>query len=280
MSLRTIASFAIAIFLGLIAVLMVRGVLTSQKGGQSGGAGTAPVVVATKPIDRGVALNPTLLRVVNYPADAVPEGAFQSLDQLVGKTATPRTALRAMGANEPVLASKLTGAGAKVNLSGTISPGMRAVSLRSNDVTGVGGFVLPGDRVDILVTRTAGTGDKASSITQVLAENALVLGVDQTADQASDKPVVTKSVTVEVTPDQAQRISLASSVGQVSLDLRQVTDGAPVQHHVTTVSDLGETGEHHAAPAHRIRKAGPPLGLTEVHVVRGVDSTAYSVGVN
>lgn len=290
MSLRTIASLAIALFLGLIAVILVRGVLVSQRPPPGTdpaiGAAMSPVVVAALPIQRGVDLKSPMLKLVNYPRDAVPAGAFTSLDQLTGKAAPARTTLRAMAANEPVLASKLSGPGGKTNLSGTLTPGMRAISVRSSDVAGVGGFVLPGDRVDIYITRTIGNGEGSSTVTQVLAENALVLGVDQTSDQEADKPVVAKAVTVEVTPDQAQAVSLGQAVGQVSLALRQVADSGPLARKATTVADLGAFGLRKTAlaggPA-RPRTPGPARvktgsATTEVHVTRGVETTGYPVG--
>lgn len=281
MTLRTLASFAIAAFLGLIAVVLVRGVLTSQKAHAPGAAastGMVPVVVAALPIERGATLKPVMLKLVNYPKDAVPVGAFQAIDQVASSTSV-RTALRSLTANEPVLAAKLSGAGGKTNLSGTLTPGMRAVSVRSDDVTGVGGFVLPGDRVDILLTRTVGAGEAATTVTQVLAENSLVLGIDQSSDVEADKPVVAKAVTVEVTPDQAQTISLAHAVGSVSLSLRQVSDTAELARKTTSVADLGGPGVRRAASGGgRARRPAPakPAGL-EVRVTRGVETTGYPV---
>jgi pilus assembly protein CpaB len=277
MPLRTIASLAFAIVLGLVAVLLVRGMLGSRPAGPAGPIGTmTPVVVAAAPIERGTTLTPAMLKVVSYPNSAVPTGASTSVDQVIAKNAAPRVAIRSLAANEPVLSDKLSGGHSKANLSGTIAPGMRAISIRSSDVAGVGGFVLPGDRVDILMTRSIGSGDSTSSVTQILAENATVLGVDQTSDLEADKPIVAKAVTVEVTPAQAQAISLGQTVGQISLSLRQIADNAPVPNKATTVADFGfrPQGAVKAAPRAKPR----PTGLSEVRVVRGVESTAYSVG--
>lgn len=273
MSLRTLASLAVAVLLGLIAVMMIRGVLSSRSA-QTATAASTPVVVATVPIDRGAALQPAMLKVVNYPKEAVPSGAFQAVDQLTGANA--RTAMRSMTANEPVLAAKLSGSGGKTNLSGTLTAGMRAVSVKSSDVSGVGGFVLPGDRVDILVTRQVGEREKQTSVTQVLAENSLVLGVDQSSDQETNKPVVAKAVTVEVTPDQAQAISLAQSVGEITLSLRQISDKAPLAKKATTISDLAIYGVRKPASAIARRPVGRPAA-PQVRVTRGVETTGYSV---
>lgn len=276
MSLRTIASLAVAILLGLIAVMLVRGVLASKA--PRGPAGTAaaaatltPVVVALLPIERGASLKPAMLKIVGYPKEAVPAGAFQTIAEVAGP-ANARTALRSMAANEAVLKSKLSGAGGKTNLSGTLTPGMRAVSVRSDEVSDVGGFVLPGDRVDILLTRTAGTGAKTTTLTQVVAENALVLGVDQSSDVEADKPVLAKAVTVEVTPNQAQTISLAHAVGTISLSLRQLGDGAPLTRKATNVGELG------GLPVVKPKPLPPPK--PQLHVTRGVETTGYPVGTN
>ncbi|MBA4010516.1 MAG: Flp pilus assembly protein CpaB [Phenylobacterium sp.] len=277
MSLRTLASFALAILLGLIAVLVVRGVMTSQRPAAAQMAAMTPVVVAMMPIERGVELKPAMLKTVNYPSDAVPAGSFRSADLLVGKDTPARITVRSMIANEPVLAAKLSGGDGKTNLSGTLTPGMRAVSVRSTDVTGVGGFVLPGDHVDILLTRTVSRGESETTITQVLAENSLVLGVDQMSDQDADKPQVAKAVTIEVTPDQAQAVSLGLSVGEVSLSLRQSADVAALTKKVTSVADLAGPGARKPAPVKRAPVRRSDAGMTEVRVTRGVETAGYSV---
>ncbi len=276
MSMRTLASLAVALVLGLIAVIMVRGMIASKQQSMAHAGATSPVVVAAVPLARGAQLQPAMLKVVNYPADAVPTGAFTSVE-----AAASKTALRPIAANEPVLTSKLSGAAGKSTLSADLHPGMRAISVRSSDVAGVGGFVLPGDRVDILITRTTGD-DATSTITQALAENALVLGVDQTSDQETDKPVVAKAVTVEVTPEQAQAISLGQSVGQVTLSLRSVSDESPLGRRVTRVADLsgGAPAVAHAVVA-KVRRAAPApvrASLTQVNVTRGVETSQYPVG--
>lgn len=272
MSLRTLASLAIAVLLGLVAVVLIRSFLVGRSPATAAQSAGTPVVVAALSIERGATLKPPMLKVVTYPKDAVPPGSFQTVSQVAGANA--RTATRSMTPNEPVLAAKLSGSDGKTNLSGTLTPGMRAVSVESGAVAGVGGFVLPGDRVDILVTRELGEGDNKTAVTQVLAENSLVLGVDQTSDQETNKPQVAKAVTVEVTPDQAQAIHLAQAIGSISLSLRQISDSAPLGKKATTTSDLAIRGVRRAgaprSPA--ARPAGP-----QVRVTRGVETTSYSV---
>lgn len=272
-SIRTIATFAVAIFLGAVAVILTRSYVT--KAGQginviAPSTGQVPVVVATQPVDRGVVLQPAFLKLVNLPADAAPANVFHSIAELTGGKDQQRLAMRPLVANEPILASNVSGPGGRLNLSGTVAAGMRAVSLRSNDVTGVGGFVLPGDRVDVLLTRsTVGGSDITKTVTQVLAENVRVLGVDQSDNDQADKPVVTKAVTVEVTPDQAQSISLGQMVGTVSLTLRHVADDSPLEHKSMAVADLN--------PTPRKVVAGPPAPA--IRVVRGTEASRFTLGV-
>jgi pilus assembly protein CpaB len=265
-SIRTIATLAIAVLLGLVAVFLTRSYLNHAVRpvpvvGANGGP-TVPVVVASANIPRGGVLQAQLLKVVAYPAEAAPYGAFHAVTDLTG---AQRLALHSMVANEPILPGNITGPGGKLNLSGILTAGMRAVSLRSNDVAGVGGFVLPGDRVDVLLTRQSDSGSKQNdTLTQVLAQNVRVLGIDQSDNDEADKPVVAKAVTVEVTPEQAQSIALGQQVGTVSLALRHVADDATVAEKPFSVSDLGPTPRRTAA-------SGP-----SVRVVRGVEASKFS----
>jgi pilus assembly protein CpaB len=269
--MRTIATFAVAIFLGVVAVVLTRGYMNSvvQRGGPVTSAGMVPVVVAAQPMDRGVVLDAAHLKVVNFPAEAAPANAFHAVSDLTGGKDQQRLALRSLVANEPVLAPYVSGPGGKLNLSGTIAAGMRAVSLRSSDVIGVGGFVLPGDRVDVLLTRSPnGNNDNSNTVTQILAENARVLGVDQSASEEADKPVVSKAITVEVTPDQAQAISLGQSVGTVSLTLRHVADDSSLARKSMSVSDLGPAPKKASGPA-----------APAIRVVRGTEASRFTLGV-
>jgi pilus assembly protein CpaB len=129
-----------------------------------------------------------------------------------------RVVLTAIEANEAVLSSKITGPGQRATLSATLQDGMKAVTIRVNDVEGVAGFVLPGDRVDVALTRQM---DKGAATTDVVLQNTRVLAIDQTADERNDKPSVVKAVTLEVDTAAAQKIALAASVGTLSLMLRK-----------------------------------------------------------
>jgi len=267
-SMRTIATFAVAIFLGVVAVLLTRGYVNSvtQNAAPAASSQLVPVVVAAQALERGVVRQPAALKVVNFPAEAAPANVFHTIAELTGAKDQQRLVLRNLVANETVLANYVSGPGGKLNLSGTIAAGMRAVSFRSSDVAGVGGFVLPGDRVDVLLTRSvAASGTTPNILTQVLAENVRVLGVDQSANDEADKPVVTRAITLEMTPEQASAISLGQSVGTITLTLRHVADDTPLTHKAMDVRDLGPAPKRATGPA-----------APAIRVIRGTDSSRFS----
>jgi pilus assembly protein CpaB len=198
--------------------------------------------------------------------------------------------LHPLAANQPLLPDSVTLPGGRASLSSQLTPGMRAVTFRSNEVAGVAGFVLPGDRVDVMLTRTvAGGNGQDNTITQVIAGDVKVLGVDQAVDENMDKPTVAKAITLELSPDQAQTLPLAESLGNVSLALRHISDDLPIRRTVTTVSDLG-AGGYRAAPVYRAAAPAAPMATirhavaraigSTVKVTRGTETTSYSVGMN
>ncbi len=193
------------------------------------------VIVASTQLHFGNKVRREHLRVVDWPTAAVPEGSFKSIDDILGKEevdektgvkkpAKDRTALRTIEVNEPILKSKITGFGGRASLSTLIAPGMRATTIRVNDVSGVAGFVLPGDRVDILLTRDPqGGGRRGGNLqTDVFLQNMKVLAIAQDANQNRNKAAVVKAVTLEVTPTQAQKLTLAQKLGSLSLALRHI----------------------------------------------------------
>ena len=137
--------------------------------------------------------------------------------------------------NEPILRTKITGPGQKATLSAVIQDGMRAVTVRVNDVEGVAGFVLPGDHVDVLLTRQA---ERTNGTNDVVIQNTRVLAVDQLADDAADRPTVVRAVTLEVDTIGAQKIALAASLGNLSLMLRRAGEQHMDATRRVTTSDL------------------------------------------
>ena len=284
LNIRTIATLSVAIVLGLIAVIVLNGYLGSSRYKQQAAvAGVTPVVVAALPISRGAALQPFTLKVVNYPQGAAPLGAFGSVSQLVGGNATQRLALRDIGLNEPILPAAVSGPGGRLTMSSAIQPGMQAVAVKDSDVAGVGGFLLPGDHVDVLLTRSVGQAGNQNMVTQVVAENVQVMGVDQSDNNASDKPAVARSITLEVTPAQAQAITLGQAGGAISLSLRHVGDAEQLAQRATTTAQLGffapPSTPRPPAPTHVAKRSGETMfGAGTVRVTRVTDTTSYRLG--
>jgi pilus assembly protein CpaB len=198
------------------------------------------VVVARAPIAMGGALTADKLRVSGWPADAVPQGSFSDPAGVVSRVDRPHIALRQIAAGEPILQSMMTGSGHGV-ISATLPQDKRAVAIRVNDVTGVAGFALPGDAVDVLLTRQLGAGNgPGEQITDTIVENIRVIAVDQNANQASKDPVVGRTMTLEVDSGQAQKLALAGQIGTLSLALRNSIARDPGTISTTHASDLAK----------------------------------------
>jgi pilus assembly protein CpaB len=229
-----------AVVFGLLAVFIAQVWLNNQADmrAKSMQANSKPVamqtiVVAKQPLRFGTELSATMLQETPWPQQALPAGAFHKISEVL--SGGRRVVLSPIEANEPVLSVKITGAGERATLSALVRDGMKAVTIRVNDVEGVGGFVLPGDRVDVVLTRQI---DKGSATTEVVLQDARVLAVDQIADERAAKATVAKSVTLEVTTVQAQKVWLAASVGNLSLLLRKAGETARVNTRKVTLKDL------------------------------------------
>lgn len=267
MRASTIVMIGFAVLFGLLAVFIAQSWLNSQAEmrmksleAQKKPLATQTIVVAAKPLRYGMELSAPMLREIPWSEEATPTGAFSSISDLLkgGK----RVVLSAIESNEPVLAVKITGAGQRATLSSLVKDGMKAVTIRVNDVEGVGGFVLPGDRVDVVMTRQI---DKNEASTEVVLQNTRVLAVDQVADERADKPTVAKAVTLEVSTGGAQKLWLASSVGNLSLLLRKAGETGAESTRRVTLSDLnGEESQ---------------TNVKKIIVTRGTDRQEYTVPV-
>ena len=228
-----------AVVFGLLAVFIAQVWLNNQASLRAKNVEPAKaiasqtVVVAKQPLRFGTELTAAMLQEVPWPSDALPNGAFAKIHDIIA--GGRRVVLAAIEANEPVLSLKITGPGQRATLSALVKPGMKAVTIRVNDVEGVGGFVLPGDHVDVVLTRQI---DKGSATTQVVLQNTRVLAVDQTADERAQKAAVAKSVTLEVDTVDAQKLWLSSPVGSLSLMLRKAGETAEVRTRKVTLEDL------------------------------------------
>jgi len=234
-----------AVLFGLLAVFLAQTWINNQadermKSLEAQRKAPAPartMVVANRPLRFGDELTSSALREIAWPQDALPAGAFGKIADL---TATKRVVLMPIDVNEAVLATKITGPGQRATLSAVLGDGMKAVTVRVNDVEGVAGFILPGDHVDILLTRT---GEKNVGITDVVITDVRVLAIDQLADQKTDKPSVVKAVTLEVNVTDGQKVALASTVGTLSLLLSKAGETADADTRRVTTVDLGKPSD-------------------------------------
>jgi pilus assembly protein CpaB len=263
-----------AVLFGLLAVFVAQSWLASQADArmksleaQKRPVATQTIVVAGKPLRYGNELTASVLREIPWSEDSLPAGAFSKIgDVLAGGK---RVVLAAIEVNEPVLAVKLTGPGQRATLSAMLHDGMKAVTIRVNDVEGVAGFVLPGDRVDIALTRLDGKG---GATTDVVLQNAQVLAIDQVADDRLASPSVAKSVTVEVDTVAAQKLDLAASLGSLSLLLRKAGETASQKSQHVSLKDLfDDVVTQLASTGH---------STTVVSVKRGTQKEDYSVPVD
>jgi len=231
MQRRNLIVIAVAVVLGLLAVFLGNAYFSGYEKQQERAAEQqklARIVVASQDLAFGTPIGAQNVRLVNWPDQSVPTGAFTSIEQL---TAAKRVALGQIVVGEPLLASKVSGADGRATLSANLPVGKLAYAVPITVVSGVGGFVRPGDIVDVILTRTipgdgAGANDK---MTDTIVEAAPVLGIDQVSDSRDTKPVAAKTATLEVDSIQAQKLALAIQLGQLSLALRNVGDGEQSQ---------------------------------------------------
>jgi pilus assembly protein CpaB len=213
-----------ALIAGLVAV-----VLASQWINRQSQAAATKVVVLGVDIQLGSRLSSEMVKIVDWPSSSVPPGTFDDAKNIEGRVV--KTSLQR---GEAILESKLAPVGTKGGLSAVVTEGKRAMTVRVNEVVGVAGFALPGNYVDVIVStqqeNARGGGNTHDyTISKIVLERILVLAVAQEAGRDDTKPKVVSAVTLEVSPDQAEKLDLARSVGTLSLVLRNQVDPLQVQ---------------------------------------------------
>ena len=226
-------------------------------------------IVAAAEIKRGDPIEPHMLMTQTWPAEALPAGAFTDFAALLPAQAggEKRRASRPMVRGELVMANKVSDFGQKITIVDTLTPGTRAVSIRVDAVTSVGGFVTPGDFVDILLTR----GQNQSLITDTILRNIRVIAVDQRADEMNDSPSLAATITVEATAEQSQILALGQRAGTLSLALRDsdAPDTAPVER--LRLSDL-VPDDPVVIEQVEVQEVAAPVRKPTVIIRRGTDS--------
>jgi pilus assembly protein CpaB len=213
-------------------------------------APTQPVVVAAGDLSLGSEVKADDVKVIQFPKGQAPEGAFSRTDEVVG-----RGLIVNVVRNEPILGAKLAAKEAGAGLPPIIPAGQRAVSVRVNEVIGVAGYVLPGTRVDVLATASP-TSQTEDTTTKIVLSNVQVLtaGTRVEQDTKDGKPIQVTVVTMAVTPEQAERLALASTEGKIQLALRNPIDtGTPDTPGIKTAALLGL-----AKPVRLVKKVTKP----------------------
>ena len=293
---QTLIALSIAVVLGLVAVFLANSYLTAANK-KIEQAGTTKIAVAAVPLEYGTELTPARVRFADYPNTSIPAGSFLTMGQLLPQ-GKKRVALMRIEPNEPILPNKISDAGAGASIAALLPEGMRAASVRINDVSGVAGFIQPNDSVDVLITRSV--EGRGSQVTDVLLQSVRVLAIGQQQQGAEGKPISAKTATLLVDQVGAQKLALAQQVGTLSLVLRKPGEQDNPVVDTVNLEDLRYSlygGVRYPEPASagsfqvaqetapkpvarpRPRKpAAPRPSGHRVEVYRGTQSNSYTVG--
>ena len=216
---RLVISLAGAVIFGILGVVLVTRYISNAEAYTKS---LDNVVVALNPIPLGAKITAEHLTTTPIPNGSTPEGAFRKIDEVVG-----RVAITPIGVREPLTSSKLAAVGIGAGLSAVIPEGYRAMTVKVDDVVGVSGFVMPGALVDVVVViNPVDTGGPQNPISKIVLQNIKVLANGQNIDRPKNdrEAEAVKAVTLQVTPDQAEKLALASSEGKLQLVMRNGVD--------------------------------------------------------
>ncbi|MEZ5681349.1 MAG: Flp pilus assembly protein CpaB [Erythrobacter sp.] len=241
MERRNLIIIGVAVVLGLVAVYLANSYFSGVEAQQERVAEEQQLVriaVASQDLDFGATLTSDNVRMINWPSQSVPDGAFTDMNMFAGSN----VAIRPIARGEPVLKARIS---ERAVLSENIPEDMRAITISVSDVTGVAGFVTPGDAVDVIMTRTipGGQDDKVASI---VLENVQIVAIDRRASESSTEPQELKMATLLVNQQDAQKLALASESGRLSLALRNVANQDVGATRVVTTRDLPGGGVRYA----------------------------------
>lgn len=294
--MRAFILLGLALAFAAVSVVLARTWLERQGTAMTAVAGPpvarVPVVVAAEPLDYGDVVTADSVRLAEWPADVVPDVAFSEIAALLEQEdGVARVVLQPMAVGEPVLASKVSGAAGAANLASRIAAGQRAVTIPVGGTRGIGGFLRANDRVDVMLTRDRNTGATPEPPVAMLLLNAKVLAADGVAGPAGTRASAVRSVTLEVSPEEAQKLALAETLGTLSLALRHVPSrderdaetvrSATLQDLIGTIAAAGRkappTAEAAPAPPPRPVKRAAKSGGSAIRVFRGLEAANYRV---
>jgi pilus assembly protein CpaB len=229
--------FFLALLIGILSAAMVYRYLRAQqleleRARESAQGVAVDVVVANEVIPIGSRITEQQVHVVSWPTDARPDGSFTTTAEVAGKIA--RVTIQK---NQPVDGAYLTSDAAGL-LPLIIEEGMRAMSVKVDNVTGVSGFITPNSRVDVLVSGNVENGGEGQQRSKIVLQNIKVLAIGTTIEQHDDKPIEVPTVTLLVTPEDAERLTLATRQEPVRLALRHYRDEEDVVTRGVTIREL------------------------------------------
>lgn len=227
---KAVGMLLISLIIGAISVVLATRWMNTQAS-----LATTKVVVAARDIELGTPLTADMMKVVDWPSASALSGIYKETKDLDGRVVNAMV-LR----GEPLIDSRLAPRGTRGGLAAVIGSGKRAITVKVNEVSGVAGFSLPGNYVDLMVNTQ---DEKEKPISKIVLEKILVLAVAQEASRDETKPKVVNAVTLEVTPEQAERLDLARSIGTLSLALRNQVDQQEAATSGARKRDLLEVAE-------------------------------------
>ena len=280
MRVVTIVSLGASAVLGLAALFVAKAVLPNAARVKAAAAASSsapanhgvPVVVARAGMKFGDRLEAGKVMVIQLPSNAVPEGAFSTVDAVLHQdNGAPPVALTQIAAREPLLPAKLSGPGARASIAAEIADGMRAYTIKVTDVTGVGGHALPGDRVDVVLLRdTTPQAPTRNWVSEVVIQDVRVLGVDLNADLTANKPTTPTTATLEVTVPDAQKLAVAGDLGKLSLALRKTGAVEIAQTAPMRTGNFVSGGGGGPARSYAVRRVAPSwTGPNLIMIVEG-----------
>ncbi len=271
---RALIMLGISVVIAAIAVYLASNWLSKK-----GDIATAKVVVAKTDVAAGTPVTPEVVTLSDWPRASVPKGAFGDVAML-----KDRVISTGLTAGEPVVESRLAPVGSKGGLSAVITPGKRALTVKVNEIVGVAGFALPGNFVDIMVNTS---DERGNPISKIVLEKILVLAVAQEAERDPTKPKVVNAVTMELTPEEVEKLDLARSIGSLSLVLRNQLDNEDLASLGARKKDLlagsdiatqpAATGEQPKVAVKRVyvrpKTTAPKAETEKIEVIKGLTRT-------
>lgn len=273
MNPRVMLALAVSAGMALIVSAIFYQIAVRDRGDPVEQVSLQEVIVAARELNIGAIIDVADMRAEMWPSSKIPDDAFREMDEVVG-----RVPINKILADEPVVSRRLADRGSGFGLAPKVPPGMRAMSVRVNDVIGVSGFVLPEARVDVLVTGLPRGQESSGQMTKTILGNVRVISAGENLEpDASGKPQRVTVVTLLVTPHQAELLTLAGSQGRLQLVLRnssdkevEDTDGVREPEIFRAKTEMPKPpAKRRPRPRTIARVAPPPPPPVQIEIIRG-----------